>query len=67
MENGDKKRRKKKCLCESEIITIVVYFQMSGYRTFKWFYQKHVCVLLRREFPHLPSYLCPAGITVLLN
>ena len=56
LKNGDKKRRKKKCLCESEIITIVVYFHMSGYRTFKWFYQKHVCVLLREEFPRLPSY-----------
>jgi hypothetical protein len=56
LEKGEKKRRKKKCLCESEIITIVVYFQMSGYRTFKWFYQKHVCALLREEFPHLPSY-----------
>ena len=54
--NGDKKRLKNKCLSESEIITIVAYFQLSGFRVFKWFYQRHVAVYKRAEFPNLPSY-----------
>ena len=51
-----KKRNRKKSLCESEIMTIVIQFQMSGYRTFKWFYLKHVMVFWRSAFPNLPSY-----------
>jgi hypothetical protein len=56
LQNGTKKRNRSKCLCESEIMTIVVYFQMSGYRTFKHFYLKHVLVYWRAKFPRLPSY-----------
>jgi hypothetical protein len=37
-------------------MTLVVYFQMSGYRTFKHFYLKHVSVYWRQLFPSLPSY-----------
>lgn len=51
-----KKRNRPKCLCESEIMTIVIQYQMSGYRTFKWFYFKHVMVFWREAFPNLPSY-----------
>lgn len=51
-----KKRHRQKCLCESEIMTIVIQYQMSGYRTFKWFYLKHVIVFWRDAFPNLPSY-----------
>ena len=56
LTSGGKKRNRTKCLCESEIMTIVVYFQMSGYRTFKHFYLKHVSVYWRQLFPDLPSY-----------
>jgi hypothetical protein len=56
LQNGDAKRIKKKCLSESEIITLVVYFQMSGFRMFKWYYQRHIAVHYRGEFPNLPSY-----------
>ena len=56
LTNGGKKRNRAKCLCESEIMTIVVSFQMSGYRTFKHFYLKHVSVYWRQLFPSLPSY-----------
>lgn len=56
LEKGHKKRNKKKSLCESEIMTLVVYYQMSGFRTFKWFYTKHVEKYWQQEFPHLPSY-----------
>jgi hypothetical protein len=37
-------------------MTIIVWFQQSGYRTFKDFYCKEVCQHLRDEFPNLVSY-----------
>jgi Transposase DDE domain len=40
----------------SEVMTILVWFQQSGYRTFKDFYLKEVCLHLRDEFPKLVSY-----------
>ena len=40
----------------SEVMTILIAFQQSNYRTFKHFYLKHVCVYYRGEFPHLVSY-----------
>jgi Transposase DDE domain len=40
----------------SEIMTIAILFQQSGYRTFKAFYTQYVQVYLRAEFPHLVSY-----------
>ena len=51
-----KKRNRPKCLCESEIMTIVIEYQMSVYRTFKWFYLNQVRVFWREAFPNLPSY-----------
>ena len=54
--NGRCKRTAPKMLCESEIITIVVLYQTSGYRTLKWFYTKHLAQNLKGEFPNLPSY-----------
>lgn len=43
-------------MCLSEIMTILVLFHESNYRTFKQFYLKHVTVHLQGEFPHLLSY-----------
>ena len=40
----------------SEVMTILIAFHQSGYRMFKHFYQRHVCVYWRAEFPHLVSY-----------
>jgi hypothetical protein len=40
----------------SEIMTIAVYFHLSGYRTFKHYYQNYVCRYLTKEFPRLVSY-----------
>ena len=37
-------------------MTILIAFHQSGYRTFKHFYLKHVCVYWRSEFPNLVSY-----------
>lgn len=40
----------------SEVMTLLIAFHQSGYRTFKHFYLKQVCVYWRAEFPHLVSY-----------
>ena len=40
----------------SEVMTILIAFHQSGYRTFKHFYQRHVCVYWHSEFPDLVSY-----------
>jgi len=56
LDDNRKKRIRNKCLSESEIVTIVIYFHSSGYRTFKWYYQKYVCVNLCQAFPKRPSY-----------
>lgn len=40
----------------SEVMTILILFHNSNYRTFKHFYQDHVCRNLRGEFPRLLSY-----------
>ncbi|QKJ29474.1 IS982 family transposase [Mucilaginibacter mali] len=51
------KTRNKPCgLSQSEVITILICFHLSDYRTLKHFYLDYVCVHLCREFPHLVSY-----------
>ena len=47
----------------SEIMTILVMFQMSGFRNFKWFYQGFLHVYWHAYFPKLPSY--PRFITLM--
>ena len=37
-------------------MTLLIALHESGYRTFKHFYQKHVCVYWCAEFPNLVSY-----------
>ena len=56
LKQGLAKRIKPCSLCLSEIMTIVVNFHMSGFRTFKDYYIKYVCQSLRCEFPGLVSY-----------
>jgi hypothetical protein len=46
----------KSSMALSEIMTIVIMFHLSGYRTFKWYYKNHVCKNWRDCFPHLVSY-----------
>jgi hypothetical protein len=43
-------------LSESEIMTIVIHFHQSGYRTFKDYYIKYVQVSLKADFPGWVSY-----------
>ena len=40
----------------SEIMTIVVWFHLSHYRQFKWYYKNYVCEQMREYFPRLVSY-----------
>jgi hypothetical protein len=53
---GQRRRKRATRLRPSEIMTILILFQQSGYRTFKGFYTHYVQELLRAEFPHLVSY-----------
>lgn len=43
-------------LAISEIMTILVMFQMSRFRDFKNFYIGFLCVYYKRDFPNLPCY-----------
>jgi len=51
-----RRRRRATRLHPSEIMTILILFQLSDYRTFKHFYLDHVQLHLRGEFPQLVSY-----------
>jgi hypothetical protein len=52
---GDQGRQRAGNLSNSEALTIMIHFHQSHYRTFKAYYQEHVQVYLKREFPHLIS------------
>ena len=54
--NGAMRRDRKGKLTLSEVMTLLVYFHMSGYRNFKEYYLKHVCVYMKGAFPDLVSY-----------
>lgn len=43
-------------LARSEIITILVLYHQSGYKTFKYFYCNFVCKALKSYFPDLVTY-----------
>jgi len=49
-------KQRPSCLTLSEIMTILVFFHASHYRTFKHFYVAHMLGQRRGEFPTLPSY-----------
>ena len=56
LASGQRRRKRATRLHPSEIMTILILFQQSGYRTFKGFYTQYVQIHLRSEFPHLVSY-----------
>ena len=51
-----RRRRRATRLSPSELMTILILFQQSGYRTFKGFYTQEVQTHLRAEFPQAVSY-----------
>jgi hypothetical protein len=43
-------------LALSEVMTVIVLFHLSGYRCFKWYYHRHVCIHMRGCFSAMASY-----------
>lgn len=58
LDSGVKQRRTTSRLALSEILTIAVYFHLSGYRTFKWYYEQEVLGsgFVASCFPRAVSY-----------
>ena len=56
LTNGEGKRDRAFQLTLSEIMTIMIYYHESGYKTFKNFYEKHVLVHMKADFHPLVSY-----------
>jgi hypothetical protein len=56
LRSGRRRRRRATRLHPAEILTILILFQQSGYRTFKGFYTQQVQLALRQEFPEVLSY-----------
>jgi hypothetical protein len=55
-DNGKKHRNKPNRLSDSEVMTILIAFHLSGMRNLKHFYLFYVCKHLHEEFPDLVSY-----------
>ncbi len=56
LASGQRQRRRTGELHPSEIMTILILFQTSHYRTFKAYYTEHVVQQWHAEFPKLVSY-----------
>jgi len=56
LASGKRQRRRAGELHPSEIMTILILFQTSHYRTFKAYYTEYVAQQLHAEFPKLVSY-----------
>lgn len=56
LSDGKRRRCRAGELSASEIMTILIHFHQSQYRTFKAYYTEHVQIHLRVEFPRLVSY-----------
>jgi transposase len=54
--HGENKPGPQRRLSLSEVMTILILFHQSDYRTFKHFYIEHVRQNMHSEFPHLVSY-----------
>lgn len=56
LQEKSSKRRRSNRLKLSEVMTVVIHFHTSNYRTFKHYYIEHVAIYLGSAFPHLVSY-----------
>lgn len=52
----NRKLTNKPTLSESEMLTIVVFYQLSGYKCFQYYYHSLVATTLKPYFPHQISY-----------
>ena len=55
-DDGKKHRNKPNRLSDSEVMTILIAFHLSGMRNLKHFYLFYVCKHLTEDFPNLVSY-----------
>jgi len=55
-DDGKKHRNKPNRLSDSELMTIIITFHLSGTRNLKHFYLFYVCKHLKSEFPNIVSY-----------
>ncbi|WP_236263869.1 hypothetical protein [Dysgonomonas sp. Marseille-P4677] len=55
-DNSKKYRNKSKCLSDSEVMTILISFHLSGMRNLKVYYLFYVYTHMNSEFPQLVSY-----------
>ena len=65
LQSGQRKRLRKTQLSISEMMTIMILFHQSNYRTFKAFYTNYVQVFLHAAFPDLVSY--PRFVALMLR
>jgi hypothetical protein len=56
LASGQRRRDRQGRMSPSELMTILILFQQSHYRTFKAYYTEYVHPHLRGEFPKLVSY-----------
>ena len=56
---GKRRRDKPNRLSDSEVMTILIAFHLSGMRNLKHFYVFYVCKHLTKEFPCAVSYCKP--------
>ena len=56
ISQGERKRNRPHRMSLGEMVTVLVAYHQSGYRTFKWFYLQHVQKHWRSEFPNSLSY-----------
>ena len=57
LPSPSRSKRGPRCsLSDSEIMTILIFFQASGYRNFKTFYTHFLLDYWHHAFPNLPSY-----------
>lgn len=55
-DNVKVSRNRPSSMSDSEVITLLIAFQHSDYRTLKHFYCEYVCAHMRKDFPALVSY-----------
>lgn len=56
LTNGHNIRKRAFKMRSSEIMTIVLWYPYSGYKTFKDYYEKHVLIYMQKDFHNLVSY-----------
>ena len=55
-ESITKKKNRAFTLSDSEVITIIIYFHLGGYRCMKHYYMGYVQKHMQSEFPKIVSY-----------